>query len=422
MEIESYISASKRLKTLAWIICLVATLCYSYDFFIRAAPGAMGNELRDAFDITETQLGFLSSAYFISYTIMQIPAGVIIDKYNRMIVLSIAVALSVLGNYMFSATNDFYISFLGRIFMGIGSAFGFIGAAKMAAMWLPSRLYGSFVSFATTVGILGGLFTSVILASLVESLGWKLGNDIFTLIGLILLLLVILVIKDNPKHVEKYQHLNDSNLKETLKKLGHIFMNHKFWATSIIGAILFIPLNVLANLWGVGFIQAKFTIEQTDASHLNSFLFIGAAFGFTFTAFISSKVHKYRLMIVISIISLIIIFLALLYIDMSIEIFTFFYFLLGFVAGPQALTFAIARTISPKGTVGTSAAGVNTINNLIPIILLPLVGFILTHFGVLLDDENTIYTIQSYQHSLIVVVFMLLICLPLAMILPKEGD
>ena len=90
---------------------------------------------------------------------MQIPAGVIIDKYNRKIVIGIATSLCVFGNFLFSATNHYEVAFVGRILMGIGSAFGFIGAAKMAAMWLPKRYFSTFIGFATIIGILGGLVT-----------------------------------------------------------------------------------------------------------------------------------------------------------------------------------------------------------------------------------------------------------------------
>lgn len=419
---KSHLPQTKLLATLAWVICLIATLNYSYDFFIRAAPGVMGDDLIRDFGISHTQLGMLSSAYFISYTIMQIPAGVLLDKYNRKVVISIATAFCVLGNYLFSATNDYEIAYIGRIFMGIGSAFGFIGAAKMAAMWLPERLFSTFIGFATVVGILGGLVTDTMLSSLVSELGWKEGNSVFTYIGVGILLLIILFIRDNPKHVQKFTHLSEANFKETIAKVFKIFCNTKFWSASIIGAVLFIPINVLGSLWGVGLIQAKFGLDQETASHINGVLFIGAAVGFTIAAIVASLTNRYRRMLILSIVSLAVILAIILYIPMNLSVFTLLYFLLGAAAGPQAVTFGIAKIISPKGTAGSATAGVNMINNFIPIILLPLVGYILTHFGTLIGDSTSIYTITSYQNALDMVIVFLLACLPIAMIIPKEID
>ncbi|QEO57688.1 MULTISPECIES: MFS transporter [Francisella] len=419
---NSHLPQTKLLATLAWVICLIATLNYSYDFFIRAAPGVMGDNLIRDFGISHTQLGMLSSAYFISYTIMQIPAGVILDKYNRKVVISVATAFCVLGNYLFSATDNYEIAYIGRIFMGIGSAFGFIGAAKMAAMWLPERLFSTFIGFATVVGILGGLVTDTMLSSLVSELGWKEGNAVFTYIGVGILLLIVLFIRDNPKHVQKFTHLSEANFKETIIKVLKIFCNIRFWSASIIGAVLFIPINVLGSLWGVGLIQAKFGLSQETASHINGVLFIGAAVGFTIAAIIASLTNRYRRMLILSIISLAVILAIILYVPVNLSLFTLLYFLLGAAAGPQAVTFGIAKIISPKGTAGSATAGVNMINNFIPIILLPLVGYILTHFGSLIDNSTTIYTISSYQNALDMVIVFLLICLPIAMIIPKEVD
>ena len=131
---DSSHNPSSTFKVLAWVICLIAALNYSYDFFIRAAPGVMEHQLEDAFNIGKIGLGWLSSAYFISYTLMQIPAGIIIDRFDRKIVIGLATLLCVFGNFLFSATNHYEVAFAGRILMGVGSAFGFIGAAKMAAI------------------------------------------------------------------------------------------------------------------------------------------------------------------------------------------------------------------------------------------------------------------------------------------------
>lgn len=393
---------------------------YSYDFFIRAAPGAMAHDLKHAFHIDSIKIGWLSSAYFISYTLMQIPAGVIIDKYNRKYVIAIATSLCVLGNFLFSATNYYEVAFTGRVLMGIGSAFGFVGAAKMAAMWLPQRFFSTFIGFATIVGILGGLVTDTFLAGLVRDLGWKQGNDVFTYIGVGLLLLVIVFIKDNPKHVEKFSHFSNTGFKDTLLKVFEIFKNPKFWIASAIGATLFIPLNVLGSLWGVGFIEAKLGVSEASAAHLNSFLFIGAATGYAVFGIIVAYTNRFRLLLVLSISFMAVLASILIYIPLGKCVFIVAYFLLGFMVGPQAVTFTIAKIISPPGTSGSSTAGVNMVNNLVPVILLPGVGYLLSTYGTMIDSDS--YTIASYQTALIAILIPLIICIPIAMLLPKHTD
>ncbi|MDE5000731.1 MFS transporter, partial [Francisella tularensis subsp. holarctica] len=56
----------------------------------------------------------------------------------------------------------------------------------------------------------------------------------------------------------------------------------------------------------------------------------------------------------------------------------------------------------------------------VPIILLPLVGYILTHFVTFIANSRTIYTITSYQNAIDMVIIFLLVCLPIAMLIPKQ--
>ena len=417
---ESYLPSKKSMIFMAWVICLIVTLNYSYDFFIRAAPGVMAESLKEAFKINSAQIGWLSSAYFISYTIAQIPAGIILDKYNRKFAIGIATLVCVLGNYLFSATNYYEVAFLGRILMGVGSAFGFIGTAKMAAMWLPKRFFAGFMCFTGVVGVLGGLITDTLLSTLVKNLGWQQGNMIFTYFGVIVLLLIIVFVKDNKKFIEHFTISKKSSLLDSLHIVMKNFANPKFWAAALIGAALFMPLNVLGSLWGVGFIQAKYHISEAAASYMNSLLFMGAAVGFGLSAIISIFTDRYRLMLAMGLFSLTIISSILIFADISRSTFMVLYFILGVMSGTETLVFAIGRFLSPKGTSGSATAGINLINNMIPVILLPLIGHILIKYGSMINDSSHSYSIQSYESALTIIILILVGSIPLIALLPKH--
>ncbi|MDE4990389.1 MFS transporter, partial [Francisella tularensis subsp. holarctica] len=87
----------------------------------------------------------------------------------------------------------------------------------------------------TVVGIVGCIFSDTLLSCLVSDLGWRDGYAVFTYIGVGILLLIVIFIRDNPKHVAKFSHLSEANFKETIVKVLIIFCNLTFWAASIIG-------------------------------------------------------------------------------------------------------------------------------------------------------------------------------------------
>ncbi|WP_434799787.1 hypothetical protein [Coxiella burnetii] len=65
-----------------WIICLLAALFYFYDFFLRVTPSVMIHPLMDQFNVGAPTIGFISAFYYYAYTPLQIPSGVIMDRYN----------------------------------------------------------------------------------------------------------------------------------------------------------------------------------------------------------------------------------------------------------------------------------------------------------------------------------------------------
>ena len=230
----------------------------------------------------------------------------------------------------------------------------------------------------------------------------------------------MIFIKDNHKHVEKFKHFSEASFKETIKKVLIIFSNYRFWAASLIGASIFIPINVLGSLWGATFIQHKLQISQSLASHLNATLFVGAALGYAVFGIIAAFTTRLRLMLTLSLVFSILIMLMILFIDLTETYFVCLYTLLGVMAGPQAVTFTIAKVISPPGTSGSSTAGVNMINNLFAVILLPVIGYVLTYVTTHLDDGYN--NIIDFQYALSLVIIILLVCIPLSFTLPKNID
>ncbi len=401
-----------------WFICLLAAVFYSYDFFIRVAPSVMLHSLEKDFSIGTTGVGFLSSAYFYTYIIFQIPAGIILDKYNIKWVISGAMFLCVLGNFVFSIAPDFTIAFVGRLLMGAGSAFGFIGAAKLASMWLPSRFFSFFIGLTTVIGLMGGLVTDTVMQSLVTQFGWRLGNNIFTVIGAGLFIMMLIFIKKHPEY--EASKTGSNSLRQRLSELWIIIKEYRFWVISFISGTLFIPINVLASLWGIDFIRTKFNVSSSVASELNSLLFIGTAVGCVIVSFISAKSTRYRFYMMFSCISIAILSSAIIFLPMPLWLFIGLFSLLGVCVGPQVLTFGFSKAVCPKEATATAVAGVNMNNNLIAVILLPLFGWLLTLAGVHKVDHHVVSTVQEYYLAMSMVPILMIVSFPLCLLLPKH--
>ena len=110
-----------------WWIWSLAVVFLFYEFFIRVFPTAMVSELMASFNVTARSLGTLSAFYFYAYAPMQIPVGLLMDRFGARKLLTFASLICGIGSILFALTYQLATAELGRFFMGIGSAFGFVG-------------------------------------------------------------------------------------------------------------------------------------------------------------------------------------------------------------------------------------------------------------------------------------------------------
>lgn len=133
------INSSKPIYIIGLFICALASLFYVYDFILRIIPGTIFTFLTKYYNLDSASLGFLSSAFFLGYILMQLPCGLLYDRFGPRKVLSVAALVASVATYFFLATPYFSVATIARFFMGIGSACAYIGALVLVSRWLPSR-------------------------------------------------------------------------------------------------------------------------------------------------------------------------------------------------------------------------------------------------------------------------------------------
>ena len=127
----------KHFTLIGWLICGLGAIFYSYEYLLRIAPSVMEHSLRTHFDLSATGFGFLSSIYYFAYVPMQLPVGVLLDRYGPQRLLTFACFICVAGTFLFTSTNIYWIASLCRFLMCFGSAFAFVGLLKLATIRLP---------------------------------------------------------------------------------------------------------------------------------------------------------------------------------------------------------------------------------------------------------------------------------------------
>ena len=230
----------------------LSAIFYIYEFFLRVLPNVMQPELMRAFQLNPTEFSHLSASYYYAYALMQIPAGLCIDHYSIKYLLSFACLIVTLGNAALGNTENFTCAMIGRIAMGIGSAFAFTGCLKLAKQEFPSRKLSFMIGLTSTLGILGAISAELIFTMLLEYFNWRFLLNIGSLFGSGLMLSLWFSLEE----ANTPQPIQTIRLQFERRRAYHtILRDKKIWLTALYGALLVAPIVGFSELWSVPFLM-----------------------------------------------------------------------------------------------------------------------------------------------------------------------
>ena len=373
---------------------------YSYEYLLRMSPSVMAENLMRFYHLTGAQFGYLSgSYYYYSYVAMQILVGLLMDRYGPRRLLTVACLLCAIGAYLFACSDILALAMTGRFLIGLGSAFAFVGAAKLATIWLQPRYFALISGIIFCLGMIGAAFGDIVLRILVDSAGWQTAIMSAAIAGVILAIIIWSIVRDtNPYADHEYAQHHTSDLKSVLIGLAHALKNRQIWLCGSVGCLLYLFLSAFAELWGPAYLAQAHAIDRVHAANANSMVFIGCAIGAPLWGLFSDFLALRRLPIIMAATAAMITFCIVLYAH-PLPIFAIYslLFLFGFFSSAQILVFAIAREVTPIKISGTAIGLVNMLVMIGGIIFPPAIGKILdmNWTGVMVDGAR-VYSEQAY--------------------------
>lgn len=402
-------------KTLskAWLIWVIAAVFYSYEFFLRISPGVMTNNLMASFRIDATAVGLLSGFYYYAYASMQIPVGILLDTFGIRRLLTIAAIFVAFGCYLFANSNQFWQAELGRVLMGIGSAFSFIGVLKLATNWFAEEYFAMVIGLTNTLGVLGAIGGEAPLANFVKSIGWRQSMFVAMTVGIVIALLIFFFVRDYPRHAPKGIRQDHDHAKHFWSGLVRILTSREAWLAAIVGGLMVAPVSAFTELWSVPFLQLAHHLSKTDAALIASFMFIGIAIGGPTHGFISGKLGRRKPIIWCGALGALICLSAAIYLSISsVIVLSGILFLFGFFTSSMLLCFAINSESQPTWATGVAVGFTNMMVMAGGTIFQPLVGHMLDDSwrGKLFHGAR-IYSVADYRHALSLLIGCLIVAL-----------
>ena len=357
---------------LPWVIWVLAALFVVFNYVQQVVPNIIAVDLSHAFGATESTLGNIAACYFYAYAILQIPVGLIVDRYGTRWPLTVAILLAGLGTLAFSQAHGSGGAQIARFVMGASAAFSFIGCLKLVQVWFPPEKFSTLAGMTNTAGMLG-MTAGVPIALFVKSIGWRETVAWMGGAELILAVLVFVVVRDRVALVSQTAPATQAG------GISGVLANPQVWINAIYATSISLVYVAFGGLWGTPYIQKVYDLNTVDAAGAGSYLFLGGIAGSLFFGWISDYLGKRKLPMVLAGVGALVTMACLLYVPgLPLIGFKAGLFLVGCFSSANIISYAVARDLYPK-TAGFSIGFLSTCYFAGSAASQPLVGLLLEH-------------------------------------------
>jgi MFS family permease len=410
-------------QALSWAVWGVAATFYLAAFYLRSSPAVMTSELMRDFQIAAGQLGTFSAMYFYAYIAMQIPTGVLVDRWGARTLLIGGALVATGGTLLFGLTSSYALASVGRLIVGGSTAIGWVVTLKIATHWFPSAKFATLSGLGLFMGNIGALFAQVPLRILVEQFGWRgvaVGSaGVVLAVGTAAWAVVSNDPSDRgyasyaPLELRYRKHLT---FRESFAGFRGVVASRNPWLIFLaqggfVGAVL-----SFTGLWGPPYLRQRFDLSATQASAVCSVMIVCWATASPLFGYFSDRIGRRRPLYLGGAIVGAIGWATMFYVPLSLSGFVVVAALTSVGCGAVIIGFAFAKESVPVRFLGTISGAINVGNMLGPTILQPAIGSVLdARWSGAIEGGVHVFSVEAYHDAFtMIVIWAVLSCLFIA--------
>jgi sugar phosphate permease len=397
---------------LAIVVVSLASSFYFYEFFLRVMPTVITGELMAAFSVGTGQLGQLLGCFFYAYALMQLPAGLLCDRFGAKNCLTVAVCVCAIATLCFQITNSIVLASISRLAIGAASAFAFIGPLALSARWFAPSQQALITGLVQIMGCVGAVLAGKPIRMMVQSIGWRPALYYAGLLGLFMTLLFALVLKNQPD-----TSADDAPVAENSKPSTNIIdllrqvATHKVnWYVGIGAFGSWAAVAIFAESWGVPYLSL-IQGQGDDASALQlMWVWISMAIASPLAGWVSDHMkERVRPTMVLLGLALVASIILIMFKPSNYWVVSMLLFAIGTSSAAQPITFGLINDLNDDESMATAIS----LNNMILVcstgILTPISGYLLEIYAPITGAMPT--TIAPYQAAFMIVPISIIICM-----------
>ncbi|MFZ5632295.1 MAG: MFS transporter [Bacillota bacterium] len=273
----------KHTCNLRWAALAVLLLAYFLSVFHRVTIAMMADQLMADLSLSPTQLGLLAAVYFYPYAFMQLPAGIMSDRFGPRRLVSLMLLLAAAASVAFSLAQSFPLMLASRILVGLSVSCVFVPTQKYIATFFPASMFSTLASLLPFAGMVGSMAASVPLAFLIVTVGWRIG---FLFIGMATAVLAVagwLFIAELPAKDKKRPNISagladrarEAPAPGLLESVKMVCREFGMWPIAIRNFLNYGSTMSFQSLWAGPYLMSIVGMSRVDAGSLLLFFSIG---------------------------------------------------------------------------------------------------------------------------------------------------
>lgn len=369
----------------------VAGLAYLVAVTQRTTMGSVALDAADRFGTSAQQLASLAVLQLIFYAGMQIPVGIMLDRFGSRRVLTAGAILMAAGQFLVGVAPRLEFAVLGRILVGIGDACTFISMMRLANSWYTGKFASQLQQWLATIGQSGQILSAIPFALLLHASGWVPAFVSAAAVSILTAALIWLIAKENPATTTGALvpfSIVFANLRKNLRVPVTWLAFFTHFSTQATG-------TTFALLWGVPFMVSALGLARAEAGgFLTLFVVTNAACGPLIGLF-CARFPNYRQLFTLTLVSaIVLVWLSLVLFpgQTPIWLLAVVVLLIG-VGGPASMiAFDYSKERFPPEELGVTNGLINVGGFLASLMMMWLIGFCLDTLG-----GANVYSLDNFR-------------------------
>ena len=262
---------------------------YFLSYLYRSTNAVLAPYLSNDLNLNAEQLGLITSAYFLTFGLFQLPLGVLLDKFGARRVQSILFLVAAAGAILFSLGSDVWSLLIGRGLIGLGVSGALMGAFKAFADWYPKDRLPLLIGVFMSAGGMGAIVASTPLEMALQITDWR---GVYLFIGIVTIFVGVLIFFIVP---EKQENNYNEKALPVLKVLKHIYTSYAFWRIGPLSGIAGGTGLAILGLWAGPWLS---DIGKFNKNEIANILFISTimmTIGTTSLGIITDYLRKFNI-------------------------------------------------------------------------------------------------------------------------------